>query len=160
MNSFSNGMGKCCSAPILCFYFLLRTFSSHSLPILQCVPMANIVLAFEQNFSVNLKLSSQQYVMSYSVQDFSLWQRKMILFPGTQQLDIRMPFPDEIKYTILAISILLFLIAVGILIWQVQKCCAKVHYSKNSGKSCYMIRLWKILNNSAVKSWSVEFWSK
>lgn len=59
----------------------------------------------------------------------------MILLPGTQQLDIRMPFPDEIKYTILAISILLFLIAVGILIWQVQKCCTKEHYSKDSVNS-------------------------
>lgn len=64
----------------------------------------------------------------------------MILLPGTQQLDIEMPFPDEIKYTILGISILLFLIAVGILIWQVQKCCTKEHYSKDSGKSHYKIK--------------------
>ncbi|KAG5273129.1 hypothetical protein AALO_G00147970 [Alosa alosa] len=59
----------------------------------------------------------------------------MILLPGTQQLDIRMPFPDEIKYTILGISILLFLIAMGILIWQVHKCCSKAHYSKDSVSS-------------------------
>ncbi|XP_062403756.1 synaptotagmin-2 [Sardina pilchardus] len=59
----------------------------------------------------------------------------MILLPGTQALDIRMPFSDEIKYTILGISILLFLIAVGILIWQVHKCCSKAHYSKDSVSS-------------------------
>lgn len=92
-------------------------------------------------------------MVSYFVQDFSLLQRKMILLPGTQQLDIQMPFSDEIKYTILAISVLLFLIAVGILIWQVQKCCTKVHYSKDSGESHYVIRLWKN-TNFTVKSWS------
>ncbi|XP_061078525.1 synaptotagmin-2 [Conger conger] len=44
-------------------------------------------------------------------------------FPSTLQLSIqvRMPFPDDIKYSILGISVLLLAVAVIILVWQVYR---------------------------------------
>ncbi|KAE8295973.1 Synaptotagmin-5 Synaptotagmin IX [Larimichthys crocea] len=39
--------------------------------------------------------------------------------------DLRMPFPDLIKYCILGISITLLLLALGILAWQAFRCCTQ-----------------------------------
>ncbi|MBN3324037.1 SYT2 protein, partial [Atractosteus spatula] len=47
-------------------------------------------------------------------------------FPAFLQLslgDLRMPFSDEIKYTILSLAILLFLVAASILAWQIYRYC-------------------------------------
>ncbi|KAG9334410.1 hypothetical protein JZ751_008160 [Albula glossodonta] len=44
-------------------------------------------------------------------------------FPATLELsigDIRMPFSDEVKYSILGISVFLFLVAIIILVWQLH----------------------------------------
>ncbi|KAK5867880.1 hypothetical protein PBY51_012337 [Eleginops maclovinus] len=38
-----------------------------------------------------------------------------------------MPFPDTVKYCILGISVTLFLLALGILAWQVFRCCSQTH---------------------------------
>ncbi|KAL2094096.1 hypothetical protein ACEWY4_011408 [Coilia grayii] len=59
----------------------------------------------------------------------------MIPMPETQWLDVRMPFPDEVKYAILAVSVLLFLIAMAILIWQAQRCCSRTDHLKDSMSS-------------------------
>ncbi|XP_063053530.1 synaptotagmin-6 [Engraulis encrasicolus] len=59
----------------------------------------------------------------------------MIPIPETQWLDVRMPFSDEVKYIILAVSILLFIIAMGILVWQLQRCCPQHHSPKDSMSS-------------------------
>ncbi|XP_028815205.1 synaptotagmin-2 [Denticeps clupeoides] len=44
--------------------------------------------------------------------------------------DVRLPFPDEVKYVILAISILIVFIALAILIWQVCNYCSQTSQSK------------------------------
>nr|XP_015193584.1 PREDICTED: synaptotagmin-2-like [Lepisosteus oculatus] len=47
-------------------------------------------------------------------------------FPAFLQLslgDLRMPFSNEIKYTILSLAILLFLVAASILAWQIYRYC-------------------------------------
>ncbi|XP_035251140.1 synaptotagmin-5 isoform X2 [Anguilla anguilla] len=49
-------------------------------------------------------------------------------FPTTLELsigDIRMPFSDDIKYSILGISVLLLAVALGILAWQVYRYCTQ-----------------------------------
>ncbi|KAG7473758.1 hypothetical protein MATL_G00099300 [Megalops atlanticus] len=47
-------------------------------------------------------------------------------FPATLELsigDVRMPFSDEVKYSILGISVCLFLVAIIILVWQLYRYC-------------------------------------
>ncbi|XP_034061787.1 synaptotagmin-2 isoform X1 [Gymnodraco acuticeps] len=39
--------------------------------------------------------------------------------------DLTMPFPDTVKYCILGISVTLLLLALGILAWQVFRCCSQ-----------------------------------
>ncbi|XP_034390030.1 synaptotagmin-5 [Cyclopterus lumpus] len=41
--------------------------------------------------------------------------------------DLRMPFTDTVKYCILGISVAILLLALGILIWQVIRCCTERH---------------------------------
>ncbi|KAJ8396663.1 hypothetical protein AAFF_G00015010 [Aldrovandia affinis] len=55
------------------------------------------------------------------------WQRDMN-FPSSLELsigDIRIPFSDDIKYSILGISILLFLVAMIVLVWQTYRYCTE-----------------------------------
>lgn len=46
--------------------------------------------------------------------------------------DLRMPFNEEVKYCILGISVTLFLIAMGILVWQLYRYCSQA--PKEPGK--------------------------
>ncbi|KAI3371648.1 hypothetical protein L3Q82_024211 [Scortum barcoo] len=41
--------------------------------------------------------------------------------------DLRMPFPDTVKYCILGISVILLLLALGILAWQIFRCYTQTH---------------------------------
>ncbi|XP_068459589.1 synaptotagmin-2 [Clinocottus analis] len=41
--------------------------------------------------------------------------------------ELRMPFSDTVKYCILGISVALFLLALGILVWQSFRCCTETH---------------------------------
>lgn len=41
--------------------------------------------------------------------------------------DLKMPFPDIVKYSILGISVILLLLSLGILAWQAYQCCAQRH---------------------------------
>ncbi|CAG5958448.1 synaptotagmin-1 isoform 1-T2 [Menidia menidia] len=41
--------------------------------------------------------------------------------------ELRMPFPDGVKYCILGISVVLLLLALGILAWQISRCFSRTH---------------------------------
>ncbi|KAM4734020.1 synaptotagmin-2 [Anableps anableps] len=64
-------------------------------------------------------------------------QRNMMTFvefPSSLRLlsatgELRMPFSEAVKYCILGISILLLLVALGILIWQIFRCFSLTHTS-------------------------------
>ncbi|XP_023152879.1 synaptotagmin-2 isoform X2 [Amphiprion ocellaris] len=45
--------------------------------------------------------------------------------------ELKMPFSDAIKYSILAISVTLLLLALGILAWQIFRCCTQSHNTYN-----------------------------
>ncbi|XP_022061284.2 synaptotagmin-1-like isoform X2 [Acanthochromis polyacanthus] len=45
--------------------------------------------------------------------------------------ELKMPFSDAIKYSILAISVTLLLLALGILAWQIFRCCTQTHNMYN-----------------------------
>ncbi|XP_035654498.1 synaptotagmin 1-like isoform X1 [Oncorhynchus keta] len=55
------------------------------------------------------------------------WQRDMRVLPTVDLSigDLRMPFNEEVKYCILGISVTLFLIAMGILVWQLYRYCSQ-----------------------------------
>lgn len=41
--------------------------------------------------------------------------------------ELKMPFSDSVKYCILGISVMLLLLALGILAWQAYRCCNQTH---------------------------------
>ncbi|KAM6946373.1 synaptotagmin-2 [Aplochiton taeniatus] len=45
-------------------------------------------------------------------------------------VELRMPFSDEVKFCLLAVSVTLFLAAVGILIWQAFQCCTQQKHTE------------------------------
>uniref|UniRef100_A0AAQ4Q326 C2 domain-containing protein n=2 Tax=Gasterosteus aculeatus aculeatus TaxID=481459 RepID=A0AAQ4Q326_GASAC len=52
-------------------------------------------------------------------------------YPANERLlstagDLRMPFSDTVKYSILGISVALLLLALGILVWQAFRCCTTI----------------------------------
>ncbi|XP_029490096.1 synaptotagmin 1-like [Oncorhynchus nerka] len=55
------------------------------------------------------------------------WQRDMRVLPTVDLSigDLRIPFNEEVKYCILGISVTLFLIAMGILVWQLYRYCSQ-----------------------------------
>lgn len=75
--------------------------------------------------------------------------------------DLRMPFSDSIKYSILAISIALLLLALGIFAWQVFRCCTRTHATLDrednvNGDLLYSVEKPRTGNDSGAPSTRVE----
>ncbi|XP_035654500.1 synaptotagmin 1-like isoform X3 [Oncorhynchus keta] len=68
------------------------------------------------------------------------WQRDMRVLPTVDLSigDLRMPFNEEVKYCILGISVTLFLIAMGILVWQLYRYCSQAPKEPAKTEDLYM----------------------
>lgn len=63
------------------------------------------------------------------------WQGKMLLLASLENSfwTIQIPFSKEVKHWALGISVFLFLIAICILIWQIQRYCTQLTAPQHAG---------------------------
>ncbi|MED6257963.1 hypothetical protein ATANTOWER_001113 [Ataeniobius toweri] len=69
--------------------------------------------------------------------------------------ELRIPFSEAVKYCILGISILLLLVAVGILIWQIFRCFSQTHTSYSHQDTVNSDLLYSEEKPSTAESYSV-----
>ncbi|KAK5620508.1 hypothetical protein CRENBAI_022928 [Crenichthys baileyi] len=69
--------------------------------------------------------------------------------------ELRIPFSEAVKYCILGISILLLLVAVGILIWQIFRCFSHTHTSYSHQDTVNSDLLYSEEKPSTAESYSV-----